>query len=80
MNKSNKWFKAFLGCFFPSSKVQRKLLAKSSMYFGSEFIELVRTCDVILADKMQKVEDAYVEMYAYVAYIGAKQNDNKDVI
>jgi hypothetical protein len=75
---TKKWddFKVFLNSFFPQDNCGRSSFRKS-MFWGSAFIDDVRTCDPVLADKMQKIQDAYTEMYAYVS---SRQNDGKDVI
>jgi hypothetical protein len=73
VGNGTKWdaFKFWVEIFFSPAQ-QRK-----SGWFGREYIADVRTCDAKLADIMQRIDDGYIEMYAYV---NAKKNDNKDVI
>jgi hypothetical protein len=78
---TKKWdgFKLFLNSFFRKTIVADRLSGNGllSMFWGSAFIDDVRTCDAGLADKMQKVQDAYTEMYEYVS---SKQNDSREII
>jgi hypothetical protein len=72
VGNGTKWdaFKIWVKVFF--SPAQQRV-----NWFGREYIADVRTCDAKLSDIMQRIDDGYIEMYAYV---NAKKNDNKDVI